>query len=95
VRLDHLKHVGRCTIPTVDPATGARDPKMQPLLFLKKQRAGVYAFLAEGHPNAKDREAFFSVNAQHHFVPGQKIRVGDPVVVSKFRNPALPLKVQG
>ena len=83
-----LKQTGRCQVPTVDPATGERDKRMEPLKTLMKRRGGVYEFLPRDHADAAKKEAFLAVGARHRFEPGQSLRVGDEVVVSEFRAPA-------
>ena len=40
-----LKRCGRCAVPTIDPATGKRDARAEPLRTLKQERGGVYPFL--------------------------------------------------
>ena len=79
-------------VPCTDPRTGERHPRAEPLLTLRRRRGGVYPFLPPGHASQHTREAFFAVAARHYFRPGQRMRVGDPVEVSAFRNPKLQPK---
>lgn len=88
VPFNFLKQTGRCAVPTVDPATGERDRRMEPLKTLMRRRGGRYEFLPHGHVDAEKKEAFLAVGARHLFEPGQSLRVGDEVVVSEFRAPA-------
>ena len=76
-------------MPTVDPQTGKRDGRAEPLLTLKKKRSGVYDFLPAGHSSYNVKEAFFAVGVRSFFQPGQKLRVGDEVFVHTFRDPKL------
>jgi len=91
VRFQFLKLTGRCLVPTIDPWTGERDKKMQPLKTLMKLRGGVYHFLPKTHPHHENKEAFFAMGARHFFEPGQTLRVGDEVEVLKTRDPRLGL----
>ena len=89
VEFEFLKHTGRCLVPTLDPQTAERDAKAEPLLTLKRLRGGVYDFLPPSHESHDVKEAFFAVGCRHVFVPGQKLRIGDKVVVREFRSPQL------
>eukprot|EP00929_Paragymnodinium_shiwhaense_P006965 TRINITY_DN11091_c0_g1_i1.p1 TRINITY_DN11091_c0_g1~~TRINITY_DN11091_c0_g1_i1.p1 ORF type:complete len:396 (-),score=44.99 TRINITY_DN11091_c0_g1_i1:69-1256(-) len=86
VACQFLKRTGRCTVPTVDPATGQRNPGGEPLRTIKKLRASVYPHLTDDHPFfvKGHREGFLATNVLHWYKEGQAIRVGDPVVVDHF-----------
>ncbi|KAK3092786.1 hypothetical protein FSP39_007202 [Pinctada imbricata] len=60
----------RCSLTTVDPEKGVKDPKMEPLATLKKFR---------GYPPYEVEGPCFGVNAAIDY-PGN-IQVGDPVYV--------------
>ena len=89
VGFQFLKHTGRCMVPTVHPQTAERDRRLEPLITLKRERGGIYDFLPAEHANSETKEAFFAVGARHFFEPGQRLRVGDVVFVSEFRNAKL------
>jgi len=79
VQCKFLKRCGRCLVPTVDPNTGTKDPALAPLNTLKRLRAGEYPFLEAG----SGVEAFLGINFRHVYKPGQCVRVGDRVLVTK------------
>merc|ERR1711879_943498 len=74
-----IKRCGRCGVPTVDPSAGTKDMGLEPLKTLKKLRHGEYPFL----PSGTLPQAFLGVQIRHIHKPGQCIRVGDRVVVTK------------
>jgi len=68
IRLHAVKPCARCTIPTVDPQTGERDPQGEPLRTLARYRRG------------EDGKVYFGQNLVH--VPKEGVlRVGDRVAI--------------
>ena len=51
-----MKQTGRCLVPTVDPATGERDRRMEPLKTLMRRRGGVCGSNVEQVPNLQGPE---------------------------------------
>lgn len=63
-----VKPCSRCTVPTVDPATGKRDPAVEPLKTLRTFRA-------------VNEAVMFGQNVIFHGASG-RVRVGDTVTVT-------------
>eukprot|EP00929_Paragymnodinium_shiwhaense_P050260 TRINITY_DN25315_c0_g1_i1.p1 TRINITY_DN25315_c0_g1~~TRINITY_DN25315_c0_g1_i1.p1 ORF type:complete len:385 (+),score=78.94 TRINITY_DN25315_c0_g1_i1:145-1299(+) len=82
------KKTGRCTVTTVDPCTGERDAKMEPLRSLKKLHGSNYPHITKGHSFYVEgfREGFLATNILHRYEPEHKIRVGDVINVQKFED---------
>ena len=72
VTLHAVKPCSRCTIPTVDPETGERDPRGEPLLTLTRYRRGA------------DGKVYLGQNLVHEPKEGT-LRVGDPVRILETR----------
>lgn len=68
ITLHAVKPCARCTIPTVDPQTGERDPQGEPLLTLTRYRKGA------------DGKVYFGQNLIHEPKCGV-LRIGDRVEV--------------
>ena len=69
ITLHAVKPCSRCTIPTVDPGTGERDPRGEPLRTLTRYRRGA------------DGKVYLGQNLVHEPKEG-RLRVGDRVRVS-------------
>ncbi|KNC46844.1 MOSC domain-containing protein beta barrel domain-containing protein [Thecamonas trahens ATCC 50062] len=77
-----VKPCARCSVPTVDPATGVRSPEAQPTKTLRTYRAAV--------PGEND--VFFGMNVVHT-KSGVRLARGDEVVLARaaeYRGPAAP-----
>ena len=82
VPFEHLKRCGRCVLSTIDPATGKKDARLEPLLFLMQERNGHYPWMT---PESAfySKEGFFAVNIRH--LARGTLSVGDEVRVTEVR----------